>query len=936
MRFWHLITTRLRAIVLRQRSETEMDEELRLHLERTIEQRIAAGMPPQEASRLSRLEFGGVEQIKEDCRDARGIGLFDNLARDTRHGVRRLVRDWHFTTAAVLILALGIGANTAIFSVVNAALLREQVFDRDRLVEIYQRFGDSGSPGGNTYPAYLDMAAYTDVFAATTAVLINGALYQGNEGLRTAIVEYTTPSYLSVLGLRPSRGRWFDPREDTRGAEVVAVVGYKTWQTRFASDPSIIGQTIRINAAPVTIIGIGPQGHNNTLNAGIVTDFWLPVSSMPALGEAPYSLDRRPPEPAFFVKARLREGKTVAEAQVAMDNLGRRLAADYPTEDPGKGIAVFSSGDVRVHPQIDALLAPIATVLLIIVGLTLAIACSNLATLLLVRGASRSKEVSVRLALGATRGQIVRHLVMESLILSVAGGIAGCVLAYWTVASLSSLGLPILVDVRLDYRVLGFTLVLSLLTGLAFGLTPALKATRIALLPTLRDEGGSLSLERHWFTLKNALLVFQVVMSFVLLAGTGLFVQFLLSAQHQDVGFTVKGVALLETDMRYGGYVGDQSQAAYRTASTTHRGASRCRASHPAARLSNVAHRPVRDRARQGISRLLSEFRGAARGGLWWLWAGPGYFDALRIPVLRGRVFDERDRLDTPRVAVISADTAVRYFGSLDAVGRRFRLENEPSSSWFEVIGVVKQTTPDVVDGTRPLFYRSYLQADRSSDHRARPNLARRDGTRRRDAARTAGDGPEAARHWRLDARTAHGECAVLFQSDERVSGRAWCPGTHAGRHRSLRRGRLRRIATVTRGRHTDGSRRAEQSGHLADRTRGRLGHGCRSRSWRRYVRRRGPGSDAARCIGAQHRAACRHRRACVAGADHGADDAGGVGRDLLPRPSRGEGRPGLGAATHLSRNQESGFRNQSWARLVASGLGPQRLVPCVWPSPES
>ena len=713
MRFWHLITARLRAIVMRQRSENEMDEELRLHLERTIEQRIAAGMPPDEARRLSRLEFGGVEQIKEDCRDARGVGLFDNLARDTRHGVRRLVRDWQFTTAAVLILALGIGANTAIFSVVNAALFRKQVFDPDRLVEIYQRSGDSGSPGGNTYPAYLDMAAYTDVFAATTSVLINGAMYQGNEGLRTAIVEYTTPSYLSVLGLRPSRGRWFDPREDTRGAEIVAVVGYKTWQTRFASDPAIIGQTIRINAAPVTIIGIGPQGHNNTLSAGIVTDFWLPVSSMLALGEAPYSLNRRPPEPAFFVKARLREGKTIAEAQVAMDNLGRRLAADYPTEDPGKGIAVFSSRDVRVHPEIDALLAPIATILLIIVGLTLAIACSNLATLLLVRGASRSKEVSVRLALGATRGQIVRHLVMESLILSVAGGIAGCVLAYWTVASLSSLGLPILVDVRLDYRVLGFTLVLSLLTGLAFGLTPALKATRIALLPTLRDEGGSLSLERHWFTLKNALLVFQVVMSFVLLAGTGMFVQFLLSAQHRDPGFTVKGVALLETDMRYAGYVGDQSQPAYERLRQRIEGLpgverAILQRGSPTSLIGPFVIE--RDRALASSSANSVE-PPVAR--LLCLWAGPGYFDALQIPVLRGRVFDERDRLDTPRVAVISADTAVRYFGSLDAVGRRFRLENEPSSSWFEVIGVVKQTTPDVVDGPSPLFYRSYLQVDR-------------------------------------------------------------------------------------------------------------------------------------------------------------------------------------------------------------------------------
>jgi predicted permease len=712
MRFWHLITARLRAIVLRQRSENEMDEELRLHLERTIEQRIAAGMPPDEARRLTRLEFGGVEQIKEDCRDARGIGLVDHISRDMRHGVRRLARDWQFTTAAILILALGIGANTAIFSVVNTAFFREQAFDPDRLVEIYQRFGDSGSPGGNTYPAYLDMAGYTDVFAATTAVLINGALYQGNEGLRTAVIEYTTPSYLSVLGLRPSRGRWFDPREDTRGAEIVAVVGYKTWQTRFASDPSIIGRTIRINAAPVTIIGIGPQGHNNTLNAGIVTDFWLPVSSMLALGEAPYSLDRRPPEPAFFVKARLREGKTVAEAQVAMDNLGRRLAADYPTEDPGKGIAVFSSRDVRVHPQIDALLASIATVLLIIVGLTLAIACSNLATLLLVRGASRSKEVSVRLALGATRGQIVRHLVMESLILSVAGGIAGCVLAYWTVASLSSLGLPILVDVRLDYRVLGFTLVLSLLTGLAFGLTPALKATRIALLPTLRDEGGSLSLERHWFTLKNALLVFQVVMSFVLLAGTGMFVQFLLSAQRQDPGFTVTGVALLATDMRYAGYVGDQALAAHERLRQRIEGLpgverAILQRGSPTSLIGPFVIE--RDRASAGSSGNSAEPPAA---GLWWLWAGPGYFDALRIRVLRGRVFDERDRLDTPRVAVISADTAVRYFGSLDAVGRRFRLENEPSSSsWFEIIGVVKQTTPNVVDGTRPLFYRSYLQA---------------------------------------------------------------------------------------------------------------------------------------------------------------------------------------------------------------------------------
>jgi MacB-like periplasmic core domain len=290
MQFWHLITARLRAAVLRRRSETEMDEELRLHLERTIEQRVGAGMPLDEARRISRIEFGGVEQIKEDCRDARGIGVIDNLTHDTRHSLRRLVRDWQFTTAAVLILALGIGANTAIFSAVNTALFREKAFDSDRLVDIYQRTG-SGSPGASSYPAYLDMAAYSDIFAATTAVGIDGAVYQGSEGPRTAMVEFTTASYLSVLGLRPSRGRWFDAREDTRGAEVVAVLGYKAWQTRFGSDLSVIGRTIRMNGTPVTIIGIGPEDHNSVVNAGLVTDFWVPITALlaitPALARPP-------------------------------------------------------------------------------------------------------------------------------------------------------------------------------------------------------------------------------------------------------------------------------------------------------------------------------------------------------------------------------------------------------------------------------------------------------------------------------------------------------------------------------------------------------------------------------------------------------------------------------------------------------------------------
>jgi len=329
MRLWHAVTARLRSLVLRRRSDDDLDEELRLHVEREIERTIAAGVLPHDARRRVLRDFGGVEQIKEACRDARGTAALDALVRDSRHGVRRLVRDWRFTSAAVLILALGIGANTAIFSLVNMALFREQPFaDPDRLVDIYQNAPNGGGVGASSYPAYRDMAEYTDVFASATAALVPSGVNYGDGGaVRPALAEYTTATYLTVLGLRPSLGRWFDAAEDAPGTEVVAVLGHRAWIRKFGADPSIIGRTVRIEGVPVTIVGVGPASHNATLNLGIVTDFWLPISAIPALGGPPRAVERRPEEPGFFVKARLRDGVTVAQAQAAMDNLGARLPA---------------------------------------------------------------------------------------------------------------------------------------------------------------------------------------------------------------------------------------------------------------------------------------------------------------------------------------------------------------------------------------------------------------------------------------------------------------------------------------------------------------------------------------------------------------------------------------------------------------------------------
>jgi predicted permease len=436
MRLWLILRSRLRSIVFPNRRESDLSEEVQFHLEREIERLQSNGLSREEARLQALRLFGGVEQIKEAARDARGIGAWDALVRDIRHGMRRLVHDWRFTTAAVLILGIAIGANTAIFSVVNAVLFRRQAFaNPDQLVNIYQN-DPSGRPMIVTsYSAYMDMAEYIDIFSGTMAATIpNPQRYLNDGAVRDAVVEFATATYLNVLGLQPSLGRWFDATEERRGAPIVAVLGHQTWTTLFRSDASIVGRVIRMEGVPITIVGVGPANHRSTLDVGLGTDFWLPITAVPAMMPAGVQRDAPTIVAPLFVKARLRDGVTVPQAQAAMDGLGRRLAAENPDLYRnagefalGTGITVVASRDVRVHPQADGPFMALASLVLVIVGLVLAIACSNLATLLLVRGAARAKEVSVRLAMGATRRQLVRHLLIESLLLSLLGGIAGCI-----------------------------------------------------------------------------------------------------------------------------------------------------------------------------------------------------------------------------------------------------------------------------------------------------------------------------------------------------------------------------------------------------------------------------------------------------------------------------------------------------------------------------
>jgi predicted permease len=611
-----------------------------------------------------------------------------------------------FASFSIAILAIGIGLNVAVFGVVDAMLLRPAPFaDRETLVHIYQD-SDSGAPASTAYPAYLDIAEMTDTFAGVAATTPATASWETPDGRQEVAIDFATASYFPVLGLTPSRGRWFDAEHDRVGAEMVAVVTDTAWRTRFGADADILGRTIRLNNQPVTIIGVGPRGFNGEAGA-VSTNFWLSISSVGVGGPFRVANLERRQDHWYGVKARLAPGVDVADARAELQSLAARHGEQFPEIDRGRDITLFTYDEVRVHPQIDGALTAGGVGLFVVAGIVLLLTCSNLANLLLVRGFARAPELAIREALGGNRARIGRPLLIEALLLSALGGAAGLLAAAWLQGIISTLPLPPYnspLDVRFDYRMVVFSVLAALGTGFLFGLLPSRRSVKIGAATALRDASRAQSASRNTSLLRGTLVAAQIALSVVLVAATALLARSLLNAARVDPGVDSERIAVIGTNLLQGGVASEEAavvaeQILERVAALPGVESAALTTRLPLSNGGTSSTVVEGYTLPSGASAIEFPVAGASRG----------YFETMGIPLLAGRDFSAADSPESPAVVIVN-ETAARLFFGGDAVGRRLRGQANPNE-WREVVGVVADVkVTDLQEPPTPLMYWSTEQ----------------------------------------------------------------------------------------------------------------------------------------------------------------------------------------------------------------------------------
>jgi predicted permease len=627
-----------------------------------------------------------------------------------------------FSLVAIASLMLGIGLNTAVFTVVDAVLYRPMpVRDPGTLVNVFTA-EEHGEPNGTTsWADFQDLREANTVFEELVGhSMMMGAFGAGGDN-RLILGEVVTANYFDALGVAPRLGRGFRPEEEVgERAHPVTVLSHRLWQTRFGSRPDVIGESVVIHSRPYTVVGVAPQDFSGLI-PGLDTELWIPVSMT---GDVePISLNDVQPSPGdtrlerrghrwLFVLGRLRPGTSAAAAEANLDAVMARLAGEYPGSNGGRDARVVPASSVRLHPVVDGSLRGGGLVLLAAVSLVLLVACANLASMLLARGVSRTKELALRSALGADRARLVRQMLVENVVLAITGGAAGVALAAWLLRWIVAIETPLQIAMPLafaiDLRVLAFTLLLSLATGVLVGLLPALRSSRLDLVADLKADAASPGARGRRFSLGHGLVVAQVAVSLVLIVGGVLLARSLGAARAVDPGFDPSPLALVSINLGFHGYAGEDARQYFdraverieRLPGVTAVGVSVRMPFSPNVHMTTVALDGRPDASPDG-GFTIDNTR-----------VSPAYFDAMGLPILEGRNFDARDTLDTVAVAIVNETLAERFWPGESAVGRRLRVRDQ-SGPPIEVVGVVPDHKVRTLgEAPRPLIHFARSQSD--------------------------------------------------------------------------------------------------------------------------------------------------------------------------------------------------------------------------------
>jgi predicted permease len=685
----------------------EIEEELHSFLQHSIEDKIRCGMTRESAIRSARAEIGGVAAVRQKVWSAGWESTAEMLWHDLIYTFRRLARTPGVVFAVVLSIGLGIAANATIFSLVSKFVLAPApVGDPKTLTTVYRTFNNGTCCNALPMPVYRDLRDQAKSFSGMAAYFeLVPASLGGNGEPERVWGQATTANYFDVAELRMAQGRGFTTDEER--AQVI-VLGYQLWQHRFNGDPAIVNRVVTLGGQTYTVVGVAPKGFRG-IDLLLDPQFWVPLGSLPHLTTTAPDPESRTMQ-WLRVSARLRPGATLTEAGAEMQLLGQRFAAQHPETDKGDNFHLEPAGSLppRDKKSIQVFLAA----LLVVVLLVLCIACANVANLLLALGAKRQREMAVRQALGATRTQLVRQLLLESVLLSLCGGLVGIALSVWATYLLSSFKLPapmpLDVAVRVDWRVLLYTFGLSLAVGVLCGFVPAWTASRPSMPSALKGEESLARPGRAW-SLRNLLVVVQISISFVLLCGAGLFLRSLQSASRIDTGFRPSGVVMLGIDPPTQSYTPMKTIQLLRTVR------------QQILALPGVLNATVTDGVPlSGGHRsdgFVAEGRPSSQGApiVEMYMAGPGYFETLGIPQLSGRELGIENPT-APKVTIVNEELVRQFFPGQNPIGRRIVDGDVP----YEIVGVVKNTKSRTIgEDQRPIMYRSFeqtIEKDPSTD----------------------------------------------------------------------------------------------------------------------------------------------------------------------------------------------------------------------------